>query len=442
MGAEPVHRHVSQADACARPREVAPSASGSSWLADQIAQFARFGAEEGGGVTRLAYSDADVQARRWFLRLCREMDLDVRIDPVGNIIARRPGLAPDLPAVAMGSHLDTVIRGGHYDGVLGVVAALDVIRRLQQRRIQTVHPLEVMVFAAEESTRFGVATIGSKAMAGLLDADRAAGWRDREGRTFAEVLAARGLDLRAAPSARRTEGELRAFLELHIEQGPELEASGFQIGVVHAIAAPTRLRVRVEGTPGHSGTTPMTLRQDALAAAAEVVLAVERLARAETEHRSVGTVGVLQAEPGSPNTIPGRVEMVAEFRSVDAEAKRKLVAQLMHEIHEIEHARGVRAEVEVLSDESPVRLDGDIRRCIARVCAGRGIRWQEMASGAGHDAMNMARLCPAGLVFIPCRDGISHHPDEYARERDMQTGVDVLLDTVLALAGARQEGQP
>ncbi|GMA65100.1 Zn-dependent hydrolase [Alicyclobacillus fastidiosus] len=418
---------------------VAIARSRQSWIADQLDRLAEYGRDGAGGMTRLAYSVEDLQAQHWFTEVCSLLELTVRRDGIGNLIARREGDDCTKPAVALGSHLDTVLNGGRFDGALGVVAALDVVRRLNENKVSTIHPLEVIVFAAEESTRFGVSTIGSKAIAGMLRKDEAFNWTDRTGQPFPDVLRSCNLDPEQLDRAVRAPDSLKAFLELHIEQGVSLEYANCQIGVVHAIAAPTRLKVRVIGQAGHSGTTVMHLRHDALTAAAEIVLAVERLALEERTFQSVGTVGVQDVKPGSPNTIPGLVEMVVEFRSINAEAKQALVAELIKVFAKISEMRGVHIEHQIASDESPVSLNSDVCAVLKDVCSAQGVSYLDMVSGAGHDAMNMAYVCPTGLLFVPCRHGVSHHPDEYACEEDILIGADVLYEAVLRLAGRKPQ---
>lgn len=405
-----------------------------STMLELIAEFAQIGrSPTGAGVTRLAYSASDWRARERFLELCRADGMSARLDAAGNVVARRLGRKPDLPAVAIGSHLDTVREGGRLDGALGVMAALEVVRRLNREGLATDRSIEVIAFAGEESTRFSLATIGSRAMAGLLDVASAAALKDEQGSTLADAVKARGLRLADFPQARRRQGELAAFIELHIEQGPTLEAAGAAIGLVTAIAAATRYRIVIDGVAGHSGTTAMGMRHDALAAAAQVVLLVEQLAGAE-RRADTGTVGVLRVWPGSPNTIPARVELIAEFRAADQTKKRDLSVLWQRRLQEIAHNRRVRIEADMLSDDTPVALPDAVRSAVREACETGGHGYREMVSGAAHDCMNMAALCPAGLIFIPSVRGVSHHPDEESRAEHLLAGVDVLYRTVIRLA--------
>ncbi len=395
--------------------------------------FSRFG-YGANGITRLAYTEPEKMAKTQFVKLCENEGMNVRLDAAGNVIARRSGVGEEKCAVACGSHLDSVINAGSYDGVLGVLAGLEVVRMLNRRNIQTRYPIELIAFTCEESSRFGVSTVGSKAMVGLLDMDVLAHVKDKAGMSFEEAVRLQGLDFARLPQARRSPDELKVFIELHIEQGPVLEQNKKQIGVVSSIAAPTRFRLNIAGEAGHSGTTTMELRKDALVGAAEIILAVEKLTTQEHHSFSVGTVGSLHVLPNSTNTIPGKVEMIYEFRSNDRESKYHLNRSLIEQIKDISERRGLTVESQLLSDESPVELNPFVRNVIKESCEVRGKSFLEMASGAGHDAMNMAQLCPTGMIFVPSVRGVSHHPGEFTEPFDVEAGVDILYETMLRLA--------
>lgn len=385
-------------------------------------------------VTRLAYSAEEKTAKDYFIAHCLKENLAVRTDSAGNIIACRAGQKASAPAVACGSHLDSVLNGGIYDGALGVMCALEVVRKLNREKIMTEHPVEIIVFSSEESSRFGVSTIGSQAMTGLINTDILKSLKDRDGISFEKAIQGQNLKLEEFPLAKRKPDELKAFLELHIEQGPLLEAKGHTIGIVSNIAAPTRYAIIVEGKSGHSGTTVMSLRKDALTAASEIVLAVEQLAKNEEELGSVGTVGALKVTPGTANTIPGKVELIVEFRSIHDENKQKLKQKFLSTVHHIEQKREVSVQINQLSDEKPVPLDPSIHDVIQSVCQSEQYSYLRMVSGAGHDAMNLARMCPTGLIFVPSVGGISHNPAEFTHEKDIEAGFHVLYETILKLA--------
>ncbi|WP_080834724.1 M20 family metallo-hydrolase [Cohnella massiliensis] len=385
----------------------------------------RFGYADA-GMTRLAYSPVERQAVAYFSGLCEREGMTVRYDPCGNLIARREGRHPELPVVAMGSHLDTVVRGGRYDGALGVAAALEVVRSLNDRRLTTDHPVEIIVFACEESSRFGVSTIGSKAMAGLLDKSSLAVLKDRAGLTLAEAFSQCGLDFDGIGRCARGKEEIKAFFELHIEQGPILENEGKPIGIVTGIAAPTRYEVTVWGRASHSGTTPMNGRRDAFLGAAEISLGLEAAAKTDVAYGTVATVGACEVKPGAMNVIPDTAELKLEIRGTSVESKSRVSERLFEVIRKIEKTRGLAITVKELSDELPTTLDGETTESLCRLCEREGVSYLRMTSGAGHDAMNMARLCPTGLVFVPSHAGISHCRDEYTSAEQIVSGASLL----------------
>lgn len=402
------------------------------WVLSAIEDLSHF-SQGDRGVTRLAFSDEDQAARQYIEKLMAEFGLTVRLDSFGNMIGRLEGTDPDAPAVVTGSHLDTVPEGGKYDGVLGVLGGLEAVRRLKQQGPLT-HPVEVIVFAAEESSRFNYATMGSKAMTGTANFAVWARAKDSQGVTLATALASRDIDLGRVKEAVRAREEIKAFLELHIEQGPVLERTGNQIGIVEAIAAPTRLRIIVEGTAGHSGATPMGARQDALVSAAMIILAVQEIALEHHHQGTVGTVGVLKVHPNAMNVIPGRVEMGVDIRGVDQESIIETIQDLKDAVSSIADSQETPVAIEVMTSEKPVALDEEIIEVCESVCRGMNVSYKVMNSGAGHDAMNMAAIAPSGMIFIPCRDGLSHNPEEYADPADIMQGIEVLTETIRQLA--------
>ncbi|MFD2211634.1 M20 family metallo-hydrolase [Virgibacillus halophilus] len=398
-----------------------------------LKQFNAIGYSEG-GMNRLAFTENELKAKELFKEMCKEKGLNVRMDNSGNIIARREGINPELPPVSTGSHLDTVINGGKYDGTVGVVAALELICRLNTRHIQTLHPVEIICFTAEESSRFGLSTIGSKFMTGNLNKDEIENIKDKDDISMVEAFSQVGLHFDQVESAFRRNENIKAFFEVHIEQGPVLEQENVNIGVVTGIAAPTRLKVTVEGEASHSGATPMNLRKDAFLGAAEIGLAVENAANLEALKGTVATVGDCVITPGVMNVIPAKAEMKIDIRGIDIGSKRVVYERVMATIKSIERERHLLIHTELLSDEEPVLLEEDIISSISQTCKQLGISYKKMPSGAGHDAMNMARLCSTGLIFIPCRDGLSHHKDEFTSIRSIKLGCDVLEKEVLKWA--------
>jgi hydantoinase/carbamoylase family amidase len=409
-------------------------------LANTLNEINEFGSSDK-GLMRLAYTKDERMAVEYFANLCIKEGLQVRIDPCGNLIARREGRYPNLPAVACGSHLDTVIQGGRYDGAIGVVAALEVVRSLNDKGIETDHPLEIICFACEESSRFGVSTIGSKAMLGELRKESIAELKDKNGISMKDAFIDCSLDFENIENCSRQKGELKAFLELHIEQGPVLEAGNKQIGIVYSIAAPTRLLVHIQGKGSHTGSTPMHLRKDALLGAAEIALDLELAAQMESNNGTVATVSVCEVKPGAMNVIPDSAELKIDIRGTSAESKKTVLQKLFDSFERIKQKRGLGMNWSLLSDEQPTPLDADVIQSLASTCDRIGFSYIQMPSGAGHDAMNMARLCPTGLIFVPSRDGLSHHPDEYTPMEAIGIGAALLAEEMMKWAGIHVGGK-
>ena len=395
--------------------------------------FARIGYSPDGGINRLAFSRSDLRARQILVHLLASLGLRTTIDGIGNVFGRLPGARdPRLPPVLVGSHLDTVPGGGRFDGSLGVVAAVEVAAVMREHAVTTRHPIEVVSFSCEESSRFGRSTLGSGIVAGVWDPAEILQLTDARGAKLGHVLQRLGLDPARVAAARRQPGDFAAYVELHIEQGRVLEEARASLGIVEAIAAPTRLRLRLTGRADHSGATPMPLRRDALAGAAEVVLAVERIARSIPG--IVGTVGTLAIEPGAINVVPGRADLAIDVRGTVGDDKRRAVTEIREAVAAIAGLRGLTADLDVMSDEDPVRLDPQIVGTLERLATERGVAATRLASGAGHDAMQLARLCPAGMLMVPSRGGISHNRAEWSELDDIVTGIQVLVDAAVALA--------
>ena len=400
-------------------------------LAEWLAGVNQYGALAGGGVTRLALSDEDIAAQQYIMEQMEHLGLQVRRDAVGNIIARREGTEA-LPAVAMGSHLDTVVQGGHFDGVAGVVAALEVVAMLQDEALR--HPLEVIVFMSEESAPFGYATIGSKLACGKAMPKDFAKPVKAGASTYVEALQKRGFDPERYREALLQPENFKAFFELHIEQGKVLYEAREQIGIVENIAAPTRFKVTVEGLADHSGATPMNQRRDALVSAAKLVLAVQDCGLAYADEGTVATVGVVDVEPGTINVIPGKVTMLVDLRGVVYESVMQAFQDFKEVVREVAEEDGVLITVDMLSSDEPVPLSSELADVLEAAAEARGVRYRRMNSGAGHDSMHMAGITPTSMVFIPCKDGISHNPAEFAELNDLAEGTAVLAAAVLACA--------
>ena len=389
---------------------------------------------KGNGINRLAYTNEERGALEFINKLLIKEGLETKIDSCGNLIARREGLDTSLPAVACGSHIDSVYDGGKFDGTIGVLAGLEVIRSLNEKNIKTLHPIELIVFACEESSRFGVSTIGSKAMVGNLDVNLISDLKDKNGVTIQQAFKNCNLDFNSICNSKREKEEIEAFLELHIEQGPYLEENNVPIGIITGIAAPTRLRIRIKGVASHSGSTSMLKRKDALLGAAEISLLVEKEAKLESYRDTVGTVGTLNILPGAMNVVPGYAEMQVDIRGIYKDSIGKILNNLINGIKEVEKNRKLDITWEIISSEDPALTDNTIQEMLVNNCKVLGLDYKIMYSGAGHDAMNMAKTYPTGMIFIPSKNGLSHNPNEFTCIDDIGKGTILLEKTLVDLA--------
>jgi N-carbamoyl-L-amino-acid hydrolase len=388
--------------------------------------LSQYGRNPEGGVSRVAYSDADREARQVVLGWMREAGLDVTVDPAANLVGRRAGRDAGLKPLVIGSHIDSVPRGGNYDGDVGSLAAIEVARTLKEAGTALRHPLEVLIFQNEEG-----GTIGSHALAaGLTQAtlDHVA----QSGKTIRDGIRFLGGNPDLLQAAVRKPGDVAGYVELHIEQGGILDQRGLQIGVVEGIVGIRHWDVTIEGFGNHAGTTPMAGRKDALLAASRCIEAVNRLITAEPG-RQVGTVGRLQVEPGAYNVIPGRVIFGLEIRDLDDARIRMFAERIFDECRKICAASGTSFGAEENLAITPALTDPRFREVIDGAAKSLGLSTMSMPSGAGHDAQEMARIGPAGMIFIPSVGGISHSPREYSRPEDIANGANVLLETVLRL---------
>jgi ureidoglycolate amidohydrolase len=388
---------------------------------------------EGGGITREVYTPAYDIAAAYVSELMRDAGLEVRLDSVGNLFGRWPGSAPEVPRVLTGSHFDTTLNAGRFDGVVGVLGAIEAVRRLRAAGVHPRRSIEVVGVAGEEP-RFGAGCIGSRAMVGAITREQLESMRDRAGVSVAEAMRDRGLDPDRLGDALLDSDNVHAFVELHIEQGAVLESSGAEIGIVERIAAPHDLRVTLRGAAMHAGATPMRLRRDALAGASEVVLELERLALASASGSTVGTVGVLRVAPGAVNIIPGEVEMDIDVRDSDSDAREGVVEKLRAKLEELAARRGLELTVSTLTRDEPAACSPTVVEAVRDTCQELRVKHRAMTSGAYHDAMVLGAKVPMGMIFVPSVDGLSHHPDEFTEARDIDRGVDVLAGTLARLA--------
>jgi N-carbamoyl-L-amino-acid hydrolase len=397
----------------------------------------RIGIGNRGAVTRLVFSIKELRSRQVLIHLMRQAGLTVRIDVIGNIFGRFEGSDPRAPAVLAGSHLDTVIHGGKYDGPVGVIGALEAVRTISENKIRVRSPLEVVCFVGEESSRFGFSTLGSSLAAGEVHADDLTHAVDPQGTKLENVLASLGITRRNLKSMRRDPKTLKAYLELHIEQGPILEAKGKRIGLVTSIAAPSRFRIILTGRADHSGTTPMNMRKDALVASAQLIEYIEKVCRqyaSMEKGRVVGTVGAIKVEPGVINAVPGRAELAVDIRGASAQSKNRVARLVKQQARVIAKKRGIGIEVLNIREEDPVPLDKRLLRLTRELCDEKQINYEIMPSGAGHDAMQMAKITPAGMIFVPSKRGISHNPLEWTDPKDIALGAQLLMETMVRVA--------
>lgn len=402
-------------------------------LWDHLMQLGAIGRQEvGGGVTRLSFTAEERAAKNLVARFMQEAGLTVREDEAGNLIGRKEGKNPAAPVVLVGSHVDSVPHGGDFDGPLGVLAGVEALHTMQEQGVETEHPIEVIAFTDEEGTRFGFGMIGSRAIAGRLRPEDLLA-KDKDGVTIAEAMRQSGLDPDQVHKAVRAPGSVKAYVELHIEQGKVLESRGLAVGVVSGIAGPIWMKYVLEGEAGHAGSTPMTMRRDPLAAASEIMLCIER--EASRTGTTVATVGRVQAFPGGVNVIPGRVEFTLDLRDVDEAVRDQVEERILREATAICERRGIRLQVEPMQRVAPAPCSSEVQEAIRAACAAEGLESFSLPSGAGHDGMQLVDLCPVGMIFARSKDGISHNPAEYTSKEDCAKGADVLYRTILALAG-------
>lgn len=392
----------------------------------QIQELAQFGKNPYGGVSRVAYSEFDRQGREWAMTVMRDAGLSVSVDAAANIVGRRPGSVPSLEPLVFGSHIDSVPDGGNYDGDVGSLGAIEVARTLAANNLVTRHPLEVVVFANEEG-----GTVGSRALVGELTSDDLR-LKTNSGKTIGEGITFLGGDPSKLASVKRSVGEIAAYVELHIEQGGNLDREKIDIGVVEGIVGISQWEVTVEGVANHAGTTAMGDRHDSLLATARYIDMVNRVITS-TPGRQVGTVGRVQAFPGAPNVIPGKAIFTLEIRDLDAAKVDRLAAAVRAEGETIGRATGCTFAYSSLHHSRPAVCDDRVKAVVETSARGLALSASHLPSGAGHDAQHMARLGPAGMIFVPSVGGISHAPTEFTKPDDVVNGANVLLHTILAL---------
>lgn len=389
----------------------------------------KFTATPNEGMTRLSYSPEDIKTRNYIKAKMEEYGLRVWEDGLGNIFGKLAGTIPDAPSVLVGSHFDSVPNGGIFDGVAGVVAGLEVAALFQEQNIQPAYPLEVIAMVEEEGTRFGSGLMGSRGIHGILDKEDFQKMRDKEGISVAEAMKQAGLD--PSQPVHRHPKTMKAFLELHIEQGPVLEKEKISLGIVDKIVGMCQLEVTVKGKAGHAGTTPMDMRQDALVVAAKIVAQLPDLVKNE-EKGTVITTGQLNVYPNGANVIPEKVVFTIDLRSGDEETMER-VLETVEKFIQAEEKAGINIDIEQKLWVPPKKLNEQIHHLLQKSAEKLGITYMTMPSGAGHDAMIFSDFTDTGLIFIPSKNGISHHPDEWSEFEDIARGIDVLFEAVKVL---------
>ena len=402
-------------------------------LSSEIEALAKISEAEPPVVTRIVFSSADLKARAWLKERCQAAGLVLRQDAIGNTFARWAGSDSAAAAVGTGSHIDAIPNAGKYDGVVGVLGALEAIRSLQEVGFRPRHSIELLVFTSEEPTRFGIGCLGSRLLAGTLLPEAARKLTGDDGESLDEVRRKAGID-----------GDLhtvllppeyyKAFLELHIEQGPILEREGIPLGIVTKIAAPASLYISVEGSGGHAGGVLMPARRDALCAASELILAVESAAKNTGAPDSVATVGICDVFPGAINSIPSRVRLSVDVRDTDLARRDALLASIERTCERIREKRQVSTRIEFLNADAPAACAPELVEALAQSCESHNVKFLSMVSRAYHDSLFMSRIVPTVMLFIPCRNGYSHRPDEYASPQDIARGALILAETLAKLS--------
>jgi len=405
----------------------------SACLLSEIEALALISEAEPPVVTRILFTETDMRARAWFIERCRAAGLTVRQDAVGNTFARWQGSDPAAPVVSTGSHLDAIPNAGKYDGVVGVLGGLEAIRALQRARFHPKHSIELLMFTSEEPTRFGIGCLGSRLLSGSLSAEAARKLVDKDNQPLDVVRRNAGIsgELEEVEVPR---GYYKAFIELHIEQGPILERERVPLGIVTKIAAPASARVSVEGAGGHAGAVLMPERRDALCAASELILAVENAAQASGSADTVATVGMCDVFPGAINSIPSQVRISLDIRDTDLATRDRVMSAVKHAAKQISERRNILIGMELLNADAPGESAPEIIEALSASCRKHGQKFLPMVSRAYHDTLFMARIVPVAILFIPCRNGYSHRPDEYASIEDIARGTLVLAETLAALS--------
>jgi N-carbamoyl-L-amino-acid hydrolase len=403
-------------------------------LLTEIETLAGYSDAEAPAVTRIVFTATDLKARAWIISRFEESGLEIRQDAIGNIFARWVGSDSRAPAVGTGSHIDAIPNAGKYDGVVGVLGGLEAIRALRRGGFRPKSSIELVVFTSEEPTRFGVGCLGSRLLSGTLSPEKANTFSDGDGHSVDGVRRGAGFSGELC-DVKLPGNYYRAFVELHIEQGPLLERQSVRLGIVSRIAAPASLRIVVEGSGGHAGGVLMPDRKDALCAASEIILAIENAARDTGEVDTVATVGVCEVFPGAVNSIPSRVNLAADIRDTSLARRDEVMQTIERALRTVAERRQVSVQCQLLNADAPADCASKVIEALAESCRELEFPYLSMVSRAYHDSLFMSRIAPAGMLFIPCHKGYSHRPDEYASPADIARGALVLAHTLAKLSG-------
>jgi len=401
-------------------------------VVNDIEQLARFNATPGDGVTRLSFTKEDKEAREYIKKEMKKIGLEIYEDGYSNLFGRREGKNSNAQVIMLGSHYDSVINGGKLDGVLGVVAAIEIMRVLDENNIENFYPIEMVAMNDEEGVRFGTGVSNSRAMAGLMKEEELDRAKDKRGVSLRQAMIEFGLTPNLE-DAKRDENSIKAFIELHIEQGPVLQNNNKDIGLVETIVGLDRYDIKFKGKSGHAGTTPMNNRKDALVAASKFIIFIEKIAKNIGES-TVATVGELKLSPNASNVIPGFVEISVDIRSTKEENINNVYNDFRNEIEKIKKELDIDIEVIKTLYTPPVDLSEENIKLMENISEKLGYKYLKMNSGAGHDSMNMTHITPTSLIFVPSENGLSHHPDEFTNPKDFKKGIELMLNTIVELA--------
>jgi N-carbamoyl-L-amino-acid hydrolase len=401
-------------------------------VSSELDELARHSDQEAPAVMRVLYTPTDLAGRAYVRRLAETAGLETRVDPIGNAFYRLRG-RENGGVIGTGSHIDAIPNAGKYDGTVGVIGGIAALAAIRSAGIVPRRPIEVIAFTSEEPTRFGIGCVGSRMLSGALAPDHVRGLRDGEGRSFEEVRAEAGF-VGELSDVRLPDDYFAKFVELHVEQGPILEAESTAIGVVTAIAAPSSYELTVRGEGGHAGAVLMSERRDALCAASELVLAIERAAHETGGADTVATVGKLDVHPGAVNSIPAQVRMTLDLRDIDMARRQLVFSTILERVRAVSSARRVEVGVRTINEDAPCVSDPAIVSAIEASCRSHNLSHRRLVSRAYHDALFISRIAPTAMIFVPSKAGVSHRPDEYTSPEEIACGVSVLASTLVALA--------